>query len=58
MIGFVYLGLREYDRLFDACEEALDAGETLSGLLQDPTFDEVRSLPRFQILMKKVGLKP
>jgi TolB-like protein/Tfp pilus assembly protein PilF/predicted Ser/Thr protein kinase len=58
MIGFVYLGLRDYERCFDACEEALDAGETLSGLLHDPAFDEVRSLSRFQSLMKKVGLKP
>jgi len=56
-IGFVYLGLREYDRAFDAWEEALDAGESLSGLLYDPAFEEIRSLPRFQVLLKKVGLK-
>jgi TolB-like protein/Flp pilus assembly protein TadD len=56
MIGFVHFGLREYDQGFDACENALDAGETLSGLLHNPMFDEVRSSPRFQTLLKKTGL--
>jgi len=55
MMGFVFLGLREYDKAFDACNEAVEAHETLLGLQHEPTFDEVRTMPRFQALLKKIG---
>ncbi len=56
-IGYVYLGLREFDRALDAYEDAFAAGETLQGLLGDPAFDEVHPNPRFQALVRKTGLK-
>ncbi|TAL03531.1 MAG: tetratricopeptide repeat protein [Verrucomicrobia bacterium] len=56
MIGGVYFALKEYDKAFDHWEAALDAHESMQGLRHDPTLDEVRNLPRFQALMKRVGL--
>jgi serine/threonine-protein kinase len=56
-IALVHLGLREFDRALDAYEEAFAAGENWTGLLGDPTFDELRPNPRFQALLRKVGLK-
>ncbi len=55
-IGFVLIGLKEYDKAAEVFER-LAATECFDeGLLIDPCFDEVRNLPRFQTLLKKVGL--
>lgn len=57
MIAVAHLGLREYDKALDAWSEAFDANEMLSGFLNDPTYDEVRDQPRFQELIRKLGLR-
>jgi predicted Zn-dependent protease len=56
-IAQVHLGLREYDLALDELNEALTQGDTVSGLLKDPTLDDLRPLPRFQSLLQKAGLK-
>jgi TolB-like protein/lipoprotein NlpI len=55
-IAQVHVGLREFDAALDQYEEALAKGEVLQDLLPDPTLDELRPLPRFQALIKKLGL--
>jgi len=55
-IGFVYLGLREYDRALDAFEKLQAADGLDEEVLCDPLFKELRDLPRAQALLKKAGL--
>jgi eukaryotic-like serine/threonine-protein kinase len=55
-IGFVYVGLREYDKALEAFEK-LEASDGLEEeMFCDPLFKELRDLPRAQALMKKAGL--
>ena len=54
----VHVGLHEYDAALDQFEEAVAKGEGLQDLACDPTLDDLRSLPRFQALLKKLGLRP
>jgi tetratricopeptide (TPR) repeat protein len=55
-IGFVYVGLRQYDKALEAFEK-LAASEGLEEeMFCDPLFKELRELPRAQTLMKKAGL--
>ncbi len=55
-IGFVYLGLRDYDKVLEALERT-EATEGLDDeILSEPLIDELRELPRFQALLKKAGL--
>ena len=56
-IAQVHVGLREYDLALDWFDQALAQGETDQGLLNDPTLDDLRPLPRFQALLLKAGLK-
>jgi TolB-like protein/Flp pilus assembly protein TadD/predicted Ser/Thr protein kinase len=55
-IGFVYVGLRDYDKALEAFERM----ESMEGLddemFCDPLFKELRGLPRAQALLKKAGL--
>jgi hypothetical protein len=43
--------------MFDLLDQAVDEhDQMLSETIQDPHFDEARSFPRSQMLLKKVGL--
>jgi len=55
-IGFVYLGLRDYDHSCDAFEKVVATEGLTTDVMCDPFFDEVRDLPRFKALLKKAGL--
>jgi serine/threonine-protein kinase len=55
--AFVYLGLREYDKVIDALER-MEATEGLDEEFAcEPFFAEIQKLPRFQALLKKAGIK-
>src|SRR5262249_21451048 len=56
-IAQVHVGLHDFDHALDAFDEALTSGEPLTDMLVDPTLDEIRPIPRFQILLQKLGLK-
>lgn len=54
--AWVYLGLKEYDKMFDRLELAF--GEKLGGLMYldvDPVWDEIRRFPRYQSLVDRMG---
>lgn len=54
--AWVYLGLKEYDKMFDRLELAF--GEKLGGMIYldiDPIWDEIRRFPRYQSLMERMG---
>lgn len=54
----IYIGLGQHDRALDALEEAAEERSGLIRLLNvEPIFDPLRSHPRFQSLLKKVGLQ-
>ena len=58
-VGLIYLALGEKDRAFEWFERAF--GERSRGLVflkMDPRFDPARSDPRFQVLVRRVGLPP
>ncbi len=56
-IFMVYLGLRDYDKAIDALE-LVDKEEPISdAFLQDPFTKELRGVPRFEVWLKKKGLK-
>jgi serine/threonine-protein kinase len=55
-LGFVYLGLREYDKAFDLFERLVDSGDLPVELICEPLLDECRDLPRMRQLVKKAGL--
>lgn len=58
-IAYVYIGLGEKDQAFEWLNKAVErrSGE-LFGLKVDPVFDPLRSDPRFQELLRRVGLVP
>lgn len=54
----IYLGLGEYDKVFEWMDRAAEAQDGICWyLLSDPSFDPVREHPRFKVLLKKVGLE-
>ena len=55
-LGFVYLGLREYDKAFDLFESLVDSGDLPVELICEPLLDECRDLPRMRQIAKKAGL--
>jgi tetratricopeptide (TPR) repeat protein len=56
IIAFVYAGLGEKDEAFTWLEKAYDGRDFILVLLRvDPTFDPLRSDPRFENLMRRVG---
>jgi tetratricopeptide (TPR) repeat protein len=56
-ISMVYLGLREYDKALDALERLNDSEGLDLEIFVDPCVKELRSLPRFQALLEKAGIK-
>jgi adenylate cyclase len=53
----IYLGLGEKDKALDWLDKAYENQESACWLLKvDPIYDSVRNEPRFQALLKKVGL--
>ena len=55
--AFVYLGLRDYDKVIDALER-MEATQNLDeDFACEPFFTEMRALPRFQALLKRAGFK-
>ncbi len=58
-IALVYLGLRQSDRAMKELEKAYQEHSTLLAYLKmDPRFDPLRSDPRFQNLLRRIGLPP
>jgi TolB-like protein/Flp pilus assembly protein TadD len=54
----IHVGLGQNERAIDALEEAYSERSTLLGYLKmDPRFDPLRSDPRFQNLMSRIGLR-
>lgn len=54
----VYVGLGEKDQAFQALDAAFQEHSTLLTYLRmDPRFDPLRSDPRFQELLRRVGLR-
>jgi TolB-like protein/Tfp pilus assembly protein PilF len=56
---FAYLGRGDRDRALQALEQAVDDHDQFIssyGLLNDPTWDELRADPRFQRVLERVGL--
>jgi len=56
-IGFVYLGLRDYDHAVDLFQKAIDRDGIPEEFLCDPFLNEVRGLPKFQALLKRAGIE-
>jgi DNA-binding winged helix-turn-helix (wHTH) protein/TolB-like protein/Tfp pilus assembly protein PilF len=58
-IAVIYLGLGEKDNAFVWLEKAYDDHSLTPGpLLYDPRLDNLRSDPRYQDLLKRIGLPP
>jgi tetratricopeptide (TPR) repeat protein len=55
-IALVYIGLGEKDQAFAWLEKAYQAhSNDMSNLKADPTFDPIRSDPRFQDLLRRMN---
>ena len=56
--AMVYISLGELDRAFEWLDRAYEAHDTfLNGLKTDVRYDPIRSDPRFDVLLKKMGLE-
>lgn len=59
IIAFIYIGLGEKDQAFEWLDKAYNGRDFVLVLLKiEPTFDPLRSDPRFPVLLKRVGLSP
>ena len=59
VLAFVYVFLGEKDHAFAWLEKAYQERDpALQGLKVDPTWDAIRSDPRFKAIAQKVGLAP
>ena len=59
IIAFIYTGLGEKDQAFAWLDKAYDGRDFILVMLKvDPTYDSLRSDPRFLDLMRRVGLPP
>jgi serine/threonine-protein kinase len=57
LIAMIYLGLGEKEHVLDWLEKSYQSREdAFTGLNCDPAFDDLRSEPRFQDLVRRVGL--
>ncbi|MGH7597342.1 MAG: protein kinase domain-containing protein [bacterium] len=55
---WVYAGLNEMDQTFEWLNKAYEERNVLFRLKTEPTFDLLRSDPRFEELLQKIGLRP
>jgi serine/threonine-protein kinase len=55
-LAFAYLGLRQYDQVFDIMERMIQNGDLPSEVMCEPMLDECRDLPRFKQLTRTAGL--
>jgi len=55
-LALVYVGLGEKDRAFEALDRAVEVRGFLRYLKVDPRFGAIRSDPRFQGLLRQIGL--
>jgi tetratricopeptide (TPR) repeat protein len=59
VFGYIYPALGEIDKGFDWLEKAIDERDGLILHLQvDPSFDPLRSHPRYPALLRKMNLEP
>ncbi len=57
-IAYIYMGLGDIDKTFEYLEKCFEVGDMyLSYLPIDPIFKELHDDPRFEALMKKMGLE-
>jgi serine/threonine-protein kinase len=57
-IAYIYMGLGDIDKTFEYLEKCFEVGDMyLSYLPIDPIFKELHDNPRFEALMKKMGLE-
>jgi hypothetical protein len=52
----MYASLGEKDRAFEYYDKALEERSLLPWFLRDPLLDPIRSDPRFQTMLKRMGL--
>jgi serine/threonine-protein kinase len=58
-MAFIYIGLAEKNQAFELLDKAYNERDILLVLLKvEPMFDPLRSDPRFQDLLRRVGLPP
>jgi TolB-like protein/Tfp pilus assembly protein PilF len=56
-IAYVYMGLRDREKAFEYLEKCLDVGDMYVFYLPiDPTFAELHEDPRYQEIMRRIGL--
>lgn len=55
-LALVYVGLGEKDRAFEALDRAVEVRGFLRYLKVDPRLGEIRSDPRFQGVLRRIGL--
>lgn len=57
-LAMIYLGLGDKERTFEYLEKAYEKRSSFIAYIQvDPRLDSLRSDPRFNVLLKKLGLK-
>jgi len=52
----IYQGLGDYDKEFELAEQLRLTEGVSEDILVDPTFDEIRHLPQFQLFLQRAGL--
>ena len=55
-VAMIYVGLREKDMAFEWLHRALEERAVRMCELLDPAFDEIRSDPRYESLVRQIGL--
>jgi TolB-like protein/Tfp pilus assembly protein PilF len=57
LIAVVYAGLNDKDRMFDWLKRSVETHDiAVVGLKVDPTFEEFKHDPRFEAILKEIGL--
>ena len=53
-----YANLGDRDRAFEWLEKVIERGRVEGYIKVDPRFDQLRADPRFEVLLRRVGLAP